>query len=558
MKKRTAAQLLVETLDVHGADILYSVPGESYLAIADALLDRPQMRMISCRHEGGAGFMALADAKVTRKPGICIVSRAPGATNASIAVYTAQQDAAPFLLLVGQVARKDFGRRPLQDLNYDKTFSDIAKLVITVGDGSLISDALARAYQVAQTGTPGPVVIVLPEDMLEDDVGDTPVCGPRPLPAAAPTPEDIARTAELLQSAKRPVVIIGGAIDSPEGSAAVVRLAERWSLPVCTVYRRLHQFPNNHPNYAGYLGVRVAKEQIEMLSRADLVLSIGTRMGDLASQRFKFPQTPVPTQPLIHVYPDPGEIGRIWHPTIGVSSDPRVFVERLLAEEPSAPAGRASWIGDLNAIERSEKLYVPKPERNDGIAFGAVVSEVNKHLRSNAMVSVDAGNFQTWVTRHLVQGPEGLHLGTISAAMGGGVPGAVAAGLRNPSRQLICFIGDGGFLMNGTELATAVHYGIPVKIFVANNSSYGSIRWHQETRYPGRRSPTDLTNPDFAALARAFGAKGLRIASNADVEPAVREAMDHNGPVVVETITSQYYISAHKTLDDIAPDADGH
>lgn len=550
MGKRTVARVLVETLDRHGVDIVYGVPGESYLAISNALLDFPQIRSIVCRHEGGAGLMALADAKLTRKPAVCMVSRGPGATNASIAIHTATHDATPVVFLVGQVERSDFGRGGLQEVDYRKTFSDMAKLVIDLRDSRQISEVIARALQVARTGTPGAVIVVLPEDALEDDVGDVPVCGPRPAPLTAPRASEVTEVVRLLGQAKKPLMILGGAIDSDAGAAAAVQLAERWSLPVCTVFRRLHQFPNKHPNYAGYMGVRVAPRQMAALREADLVLAVGTRLGDLMTEGFKFPKAPVPDQPLVHVYPDPDVIGRVWHPTVGIACDPTSFVEALLQAEPP-PGDRSTWVGRLHRIERDEKQYKLRPGRQDGIDFGGVVAEIGKHLRPGAVVSVDAGNFQTSVTRYLQQDPAGMHLGTVSGAMGGGVPGVVAAALRRPGVQHLCFIGDGGFLMNGSELATAMRYGLPVKIFIANNSCYGSIRWHQETRYPGRDDTTGLTNPDFAMLGRAFGAKGLRVTSDDEIAGVVAEALAHDGPVVVDVLTSPFYVSAHRTLDDL-------
>jgi acetolactate synthase-1/2/3 large subunit len=551
MAKRSAARFLAETLDAHGVDLIYSVPGESYLAVTDALIDFPRIRLIVCRHEGGAGFMALADAKLTHRPATCFVSRGPGATNVSIAIHTARQDAAPMVFFIGQIERKDFGRGALQEVDYAKTFSDMAKLVIDVRDGALLSDAAARAYHVARAGTPGPVVVVLPEDMLTDETEGLPVCGPRALAQAAPRTADIERAAEMLGRAERPLLVLGGAIDHAAGAAAALRLADAWGLPACTVFQRPHQFQNAHANYAGNLGVYAPGEQMKTLREADLVLCLGARMTDLSSNGYSFPRAPVPDQPVIHVYPDPEAIGRVFQATLGIACDPMTFAEALLALPPKGAAARRGWIERLHGIDQRIREYKPR-QANDGVAFGAVVNELRRQLRPDAIISSDAGNFSGWVARYMSFGPEGAHVGALSGAMGGGVPGAVAAGLRHPGRQVIGVAGDGGFLMTGNELATAMLYDVPVKLFVSNNASYGTIRLHQELLHPGRVTSTELRNPNFAAWGEAFGAKGLRITRDADVVPAVTAALAHDGPVVVEVATSLYHLTPAATLDDLA------
>ena len=555
MTKRNAGRLLVETLDAHGVDLCYGVPGESYLAVLDAMMDYPKMRFIVCRHEGGAGFMALADAKMTGRPGVCFVSRGPGATNVSIAIHTAKQDAIPAVFFIGQIERPDFGRHALQEVDYGRTFSDMAKLVIDVRDPNLVADATARAFVMAQAGTPGPVCVVLPEDMLMD-AADAPALGPRPVATGIPAPEDVARVAAMVAKAERPILIVGGAYAGDRNNGELVALSEALELPVCTVFRRPHQFPNDHANYGGYLGVRVPAEQIAELRKADLIVTVGARMGDLMSQGYSFPKAPVPEQPLVHVYPDPEEIGRVWQPAVGIACSPVAFVRALLAQAEAArpkSAGRREWIERLNRLENAPKRF-EHARSNDGVVFGTVVHAVGKHLRRDAVVSVDAGNFSSWVHRYLYFYPEGEFIAAVSGAMGGGVPSAVAAGLRDPSRQLVAFAGDGGALMTGNELAVAMQYGVPVKLFVANNSSYGTIRMHQELRFPGRATATELRNPDFARWAEAFGAKGLRIENDGEVERIVAEAMAHDGPVVVDCLTSRFYATANKTMDDITRD----
>lgn len=556
MATRTAARLIVDSLRAHGVDLAYCVPGESYLAVTDALIEAPDIRLIVCRHEGGAGFMTVADAKITGKPGVCFVSRGPGATNVSIAIHTAKQDATATVFFVGQAERPDLGRGALQEVDYSKTFSDMAKLVIDVRDASLVSEAVARAFHVAESGTPGPVVVVLPEDMLGDET-NAPVCPPRPMPRSAPTKADVEKVAEMLAAAEKPLVIVGGTYRGDPLAEKLVAFAEALELPITTVNRRPHLYPNDHKNYAGCLGIRVPAPLIGAMREADLILTLGARMTDSMSQGYTFPRAPIPDQPLIHVYPDPEEIGRVWHPTAAVACEPLELVEALLERRDLAmpkKAGRGDWISRLVSIERGLKEYEHRSS-NDGVVFGAVVHEIGKHLKRNAVVTTDAGNFGTWAHRYLGFFPEGEFIGALSGAMGGGVPFVVAAGMRDPNRQLIGFVGDGGFLMTGNELATALQYGVPVKIFVSNNGSYGTIRMHQELRFPGRETSTALRNPNFAKMGEAFGALGLRIENDADVAPMVKQAMEHDGPVLVEVMTSLAYMTAWKTLDDLANDA---
>ena len=546
---RSAAALLAETLDKHGVDLIYCVPGESYLAVTDALIDLPQIRLIVCRHESGAAFMAVADAKLRNKPGVCIVSRGPGATNASIAVHVADHDAVPLVLFVGQAERPDLGRRALQEMNFTKTFSDMAKLVIEVNDGKLLAEATARAFHVAQTGSPGPVVVVLPEDMLFDQT-DAPALGPRAVARSAPLADDVAKVADLINKAERPVMLVGATYAGDRALADLTRFSEAWSVPICPTHRRPHLFDSEHPNYGGYVGNRVPAPQIAQLKEADLILAVGERLTDSVTQGYSFPATPVPKQDLIHVWPDAVEVGRVWQPTLGLGCDPHAFIEALLAAKPQPAAGRKAWIERLNKMHRELTTW-KKVTANDGVVFGAVIAAIKPLLSADAVVTVDAGNFTTWIHRYLYFKQTNMFVGAAVGAMGAGVPSAVAAGLRRPDRQAIAFVGDGGFLMTGNELATAIQYGAPVKIFICNNNCYGTIRMHQELRFPGRVAATELRNPDFAAMARAFGAVGLTIDNDADVEPVVREAMTTDKPVVVDVRASLNHFTAWRRLDEM-------
>jgi acetolactate synthase I/II/III large subunit len=541
--KRTSARVLVESLAAHGVDIVYGVPGESYLPILDAIRDTPSMRYIVCRHESGAGFMAVADGRMTGRPGTCMVSRGPGATNATIAIHTAEQGAAPCVFFIGQADRPDLGRGALQEMDYVKTFSDIAKLVIDVREPDLIGEVVARAYLVAASGTPGPVVVVLPEDVLFA-ASASPVVPPQRIPRAAPRADDLADALVRINAAERPVVLVGSAL-MPADSHLLQSFAETWGLPIVTGARHPHLFPNDHPHHAGNLGGRIAKHLLAAVRDSDLVLVLGERLSQSATQGYTFPKAPVPEQPMIHVYPDPERIGRIWHAELGIACDPASFLEAVLTTNPPATItqGRREWIGKLHKLDQSLRRYATVTA-NDGVVFGAVVAEIGKHLRRDAVVTCDAGRFSSFVFRHLSYDPQGWMLGAAQGCMGGSVPQAVAAGLRLPGQQVVGFNGDGGLLMTGAELATAVQYNVPVKLFIANNRSYGSIRAHQEGAFPGREMGTELINPDFVAMAESFGAIGMRIDSDSEIAPVVADAMAADRPVLVEVSSSLAWMDA--------------
>ncbi len=536
-----AADLLVDCLAAHGADRVFCVPGESYLAVLDALHGQNAVATIVARHESGAGFMAVADAKITGRPGIAFVSRGPGATNASIAVHVAEQDAVPLILFIGQVPRHDIGRHAFQEVDYAKTFSDMAKAVYVVEDARRLPEIVARAFQVAQAPTPGPVVVVLPEDMLEDTT-DAPVIDPLaiPRPSLASGLDDIA---DLIAKARRPLLIAGGGLGSARGRAALLAAAEALRVPVAVSFKRQDYFPNTHALYAGHLGFKIPKAQLDNYLVADLVVAVGTRLGETPTQGYTFPLAPVPRQPLIHVYDDAAHIGRVFQTTHPVVADPVLFLEALTSGKvKTPPPERAAWIKRLNDYVVAGQPWSPPA---DGMLdMGAVVAAYAGKVADDAVFITDAGNFSGWLHKHFTFTPRNLMLGSIGGAMGAGMPAAVAAGLRLPGRQIITWIGDGGILMTGSELATAVQYRIPVKVFIANNGTFGTIRIHQERSYPRRNHGTDLVNPDFAKWAEAFGARGLTLRMIGEAAGVVAEALAHDGPVVVDVRTA---------LDHIAP-----
>ncbi|ANK83509.1 MAG: hypothetical protein TEF_14940 [Rhizobiales bacterium NRL2] len=541
-----AADLIVACLEAQGADRAFCVPGESYLATLDAFARRNRIELVQARHESGAGFMAVADAKLTGRPGIALVSRGPGATNASIAVHTAEQDAVPLVLFIGQVSRDEIGRGAFQEIDYSKMFGDIAKAVWTISDADRIPEIVARAYQIAQSGTPGPVVIVLPEDMQFDETEARPA-EPMPVPRTAPAGDDVDRVAKLLAKAERPVMIAGGLLDLPPARAALLKAAEAWSLPVVTSFKHQDVFPNDSPLYAGYLGFNIPKPQVELLSESDLIVAVGTRLGDTTTQGYVFPSIP-PKQPLVHVYPDAGVVGRIFAAEIGLTADPVAFLEALAAR--GSGGGRGDWNARLKAYV--DKLMGGAPEpADDGVNFGLVVEALKPHLTDDAIVVTDAGNFSSWIHRHVRFNGRQTMLGAVSGAMGMGTPAAVAASLRAPERQIITFLGDGGAMMTGHELATAIARGVKFKVFVSNNGSYGTIRLHQEKFFPGTVASTQLANPDFAKWGESFGAMGVTITKDDDLAAKVAEVMAHDGPVVADVHSSLERISAYVSIGDL-------
>ena len=541
-----AADLLVDGLRAHGVDRIFCVPGESYLALLDALYDAPDIHLVAARHEGGAGFMALADAKITGRAGVCAVSRGPGATNASIAIHMAEQDAVPLIVLIGQVARADRGRGAFQEIDYAQAFGAIAKGVWEVREPGQLAEVVAQAFQAACSDTAGPAVIALPEDMLSDMVAAEAVA-PLPLARAEASPAQIDEVLALLAESQRPLVIAGGRVGEPKGRTALQAAAEAHDLAVVPSFKRQDIFDNAHPNFAGYLGFKIPPAQVEAMAEADLILAVGARLNDVTTQGYRLPRAPRPDQPLVHVHPDPAKIGAVYETALGLAVDPVAFLEALAARPAQAVPARRDWLAALNGRARALAVYTPVNPR-DGVDFGAVVLALGQKAEPDAVIITDAGNFGSWVHRHWPWRPSNLLLGLIGGAMGFGVPGAVAAALRLPGRQVLSFIGDGGMLMTGGELATAVQEGVPLKLFVSNNRSYATIRLHQERDYPHRVSGTDLANPDFAAWARAFGATGIVVERESDIEAAVDAALAAEGSVVVDVRSSLEAISAYTTL----------
>jgi acetolactate synthase-1/2/3 large subunit len=545
---RSVGRLVAESLIAHGADTIHCVPGESFLGLTDALTDLRALRLIVCRHEGGASYMAVADGRMRGgRAGLCLVSRGPGVANAMIGLHTAFHDAVPLILLVGQIERRDMGRGALQEQNYGKLLGDVTKAVIEVGLPSQASEAIARAYHLAEGGTPGPVAVILPEDLLDEPADDLPVSRPRPRAIPLPSAAQLDELAARLATAERPLVLVGSAMDRPEALAVLPRLSEAWSLPVAPTHRWPHLFDSRHTHYAGYVGNRVQAKLMAAYRESDLLVALGERMTDVVSQSYTFPAAPDPQLPLVHIWPDPAEINRVFRAELPIVADPPALVAALLERTPpQVPAGRAGWIARLHAIHRelTAPLHAPAP---DGVNFANVCIALAERMTRDAVLTTDAGNFTSFVHRHIPFGPGNIFLGSAVGGMGAGVPMAVAAALRFPGRQAIAVVGDGGTLMTGNEIATALRHGAAPVIIVADNRTYGSIGMHHGRRYPGRpvAEAADLVNPDFAAWARAFGAEGYTIRTEEEIAPALDAALARRRvPAVVHVHASAMQVTA--------------
>jgi acetolactate synthase-1/2/3 large subunit len=547
LKPRTGAQLVVDTLAAHGLTNSFGVPGESYLAVLDALYQSP-VEFVVCRQEGGAALMAEAMGKLTGKPGVCFVTRGPGAANASAGVHVAQQDSTPMLLFIGQVARPFRGREAFQEVDFEKFFAPLAKWAVEITDPARVPEIVARAIRVATQGRPGPVVISLPEDMLTEQaaVADAPVAEPAETwPALA----DMMRLQKMLGAAARPIAIVGGSRWSERAVAGLVRFAERFDLPVVASFRRQSLFPGDHDCYAGELNLGANPKVVERVKSSDLVLLLGGRLGEVPSQSYTVLGIPDPGMPLVHVHADEAELGRVYQPALAIHASPNAFAASLEGVQPPQEVEWREWRKRARAdyLAWSEEI---RPHPGD-VQMGTLVRFLRERLPDDAIISTGAGNFAIWTQRFFRYRKFNTQLGATSGSMGYGVPAAVAAKRLYPHRVVIGFCGDGDFLMTGQELATAVQYAIGVKLIVIDNASYGTIRMHQEREYPGRVSGTDLKNPDFAAMARAFGAEGFTIARDSDVAPMLEKLLAAEGPALAHVKIATEAISPSSTLTQI-------
>lgn len=543
---RSGGRILIDQLQIHGVETVFCVPGESYLAALDALYDSP-IAVTVCRQEGGAAMMADAVGKLTGKPGVCFVTRGPGATNAAPAIHIARQDSTPLVLFVGQVGRAMREREAFQELDYRAVFGTMAKWVVEIEDPARIPELVARAFTVAASGRPGPVVVALPEDMLTKtaEVADA---LPYRVAEAAPREEDIAAVVAALAEAERPLAILGGTRWDAEAVGRFEAIAAKQGLPVAVSFRRQMLFDANHPHFVGDLGLGPNPELIDYAKSADLVLLLGGRLSEIASQSYTLLDIPDPGTRLIHVHPDPEEIGKVYRAEIGIAASPRSFVAAM-AERVERGANRATVIGPLR--ESFEAWTTPRPRPTKGVDMGQVMTFLREALPPETVLTNGAGNYATWLHRFYRFTRYGTQAAPTSGSMGYGVPAAVGAARIDPKRPVVAFAGDGCFLMNGQEFATAVQYALPIMVIVVDNSMFGTIRMHQERHYPGRVVGTGLNNPDFAAYARAFGGHGEQVERTEDFGPAFERARASGKPAIVHVIVDPEALTINDTLSGI-------
>ena len=545
---RTGGKLLIDQLVVHGVDAVFCVPGESYLAALDAFADvADRIRLITCRHEAAAANMAEAYGKMTGKPGVCFVTRGPGACHAVIGLHTALQDSTPLVLFVGQIARDMSEREAFQEMDFRRFFGEVSKWSAQIDDAARIPELVSHAFYTATAGRPGPVALALPEDMLVDEVGVADA-GPYKVVQAHPGPDDMATLRELLAKAKRPLMMLGGATWTAQAVADIARFAEAFSLPVTTSFRNQDRFDHRHPNYAGEIGIGSNPKLIQRVKDSDLLLLVGPRLGEQTSQGYTLLDLPRPKQTVVHVHPGAEELGRVFQADLPINAGMAAFAA---AAAKLRPVDFSAWAATVKQA-RAEYLENIEIKPTVGALDMADVTRVlREKLPKDAVLANDAGNFAGWAHRYLQLSVYPSQVGPTSGAMGYGLPAALGACVAAPDRLVVCFAGDGGFLMSGNEIATAIHHDLKPLILVVNNGMYGTIRMHQEREHPGRYPGTALTNPDFAAYARSFGAFGEAVTRSEDFEAALERALSSGRCALLELRTDPEAISTRTTLSAI-------
>lgn len=535
----------MDALRVHGVDRIFCVPGESYLDVLDALYDVPQIQLVVAKHEGAAANMAEADGKLTGRPGICFVTRGPGATHASVGIHTAYQDSTPMILFVGQVGTMIRGREAFQEIEHRQMFAPITKWVAEIENAEQIPEYVARAFKCATSGRPGPVVLSLPEDVLAKNVSvqDTVAFVPdQPFPE----PADIGKFHEIIRRAQRPIMILGGSGWTPEACASVERFADSNSLAVATSFRRQDLFDNRHGCYVGHLGLGPSPKLIKLVKDSDMIIALGTRLGDIATSGYTVLKPPRLTQTLVHVHSDAAELGRVFQPDLMVHATPSNF---SLALGDLERVGNPVWLeqtqqGHKDYLEFSGPVQAPL----QGVDLAAVIRQLSDRLPADAIITNGAGNYTAWVHRFYKYKKPRTELAPTSGAMGYGLPAAIAAKLRHPKRTVVCFAGDGCFLMYPQELATSSQFGAAIIILLVNNGIYGTIRMHQEKRFPGRVSGTNILDPDFVALAKSFGAHAERIEATNAFPGAFDRAIESGKLCLLELRTDWSQITPDRRL----------
>ena len=545
---RTGGRILVDNLLAQGVDLAFCVPGESYLPVLDALYDvRERLQLIVCRQEGGAAYMAEAYGKLTGRPGIVFVTRGPGASNAAIGIHTAQQDSTPLIAFIGQVGSEFADREAFQEIDYRRMYGGIAKWSAQIDRAERIPEYVARAFRVAVSGRPGPVVLALPEDMLSATADAVDAARVAP-PSAGPSAAQIDALRDMLAQARRPLVIAGGSGWTAQACSDLVRFAEANALPVACAFRNQDLFDNRHPSYAGDVGIALNPKLAARVCDADVLLVIGERLGEMVTSGYTLLTPPRPKQALIHVHPGTDELGRVYQPALAIESSMPAFCAALAAMEPIRAA---PWSGSAGQAH-GEYLAWQTPRVMPGtLDLWQVVATLREQLPEDTILANGAGNYAGWVARLYRYPRYRTQLGPYNGSMGYGVPAAVAAKAVHPERVVVSWNGDGCFLMNGQELATAVQYGLAIVFIVVDNGMYGTIRMHQEREYPARVYGTELVNPDFAALARAFGARGETVTRTAEFAAALERALAAGGPALIHLRVDPQAITMNATIDEI-------
>ena len=544
---RTAAQALVEQLAVNGVEHVFTVPGESFLPVLDALYGS-RIAVTVCRQEGGAAMMAEAHGKATGRPGVCFVTRGPGATHASAGLHIAQQDSTPMILFVGQIERGQRDREAFQELDYRAAFGRLSKWAAEIDSAERVPEYVSRAFHTATGGRPGPVVLALPKDMLKE-VHTGRLAPPWQPVEAAPGREELDRLAALLADAQRPFLLLGGSRWSEAAYRDIQAFADRFDLPVATSYRRLPLFDPLHPAYAGDLGLGANPKLVARARAADLFIVLGGRLGEIASQGYAVLDIPTPQARLVHIHAGAEELGRVYAPHLAINAAPSRMAKALAQLE--APA-TVPWSDETRAAHAEyldwSKVATPQP---GDVNLGAVMIHLRETLPADAILCNGAGNYAAWIHRFYRFRRLGAHLAPTSGSMGYGVPAAVAIKRLYPERTVLSLNGDGDFLMNGQEFATAVQYDLPIVCIVCDNASYGTIRMHQERDFPGRVVATDLRNPDFAAYARAFGGFGITVERTEDFPAALDAALASGVPSIIHLKISTDAIAPGMSLTAI-------
>ncbi|WP_143287009.1 thiamine pyrophosphate-dependent enzyme [Caenibacillus caldisaponilyticus] len=552
-ERMTAAEAIVRCMEIEGVTHAFCVPGESYLPILDALYQHPTIQLFAARHESGAAFMAEGFAKASGRPAVVMATRGVGAANLSIAVHTARQDSTPMVVFLGQVHRRFYGREGFQEMDVERFFAPIAKWAAEVRDPERVPELVQRAFRTAITGRPGPVVLAFPEDLLPVEIEPAFAEAAQPL-RPHPSPQDIARAIDCLSRAERPVIIAGGGVKASAGETALQRFSDATGIPVLAAFRRHDVIPNDHPHYVGHVGLGTPSPILKTLQNADVVVAVGTRLSEVTTQDYSILAR---GQTLIHIDIDPEAIGKVFPVAVGIGADARAALEalRAAARDKLAPSKWKNWTSERRrAYEEASALTdVPEDDDPSGCNMKRIMKILCALLPKDTIIANDAGNFAGWLHTYYPFVKPQTYVGPTSGAMGYGFPAALGAKLAHPDRWVVSFSGDGGFAMTMQELATAAHYRIPVLALVFNNAMYGTIRMHQEMRYPGRVVATGLSEVDFAGAARALGVDGHRVTSSEAFERFLERLVDHplTAPVLIEVKTDPNAIAVNATLSGL-------